>query len=478
KRYKQYIGKEIEVETLLGKKKIKVVGDTMVDPEFGTGAVKVTPAHDANDFELWNKHKGEIPDPIRVIGKDGRLTDVAGPYAGLKVMEARATVVEDLKAKGLLVKTDENNEHALALCYKCKSVIEPQLLEQWFLKTRPLAKPAIKAVKEGTSAIIPNSYEKTYFHWLKNIKDWNISRQNWWGIEIPAWKCQDCEEWTVSEGKTPASCSQCHGKRLEQDPDVFDTWFSSGQWPFAVLKFPQGKDYKEFYPTSVMETAYDILFFWVARMMMLSLYRTGKVPFKTIYLHGLVRDKDRQKMSKSKGNVIDPLGVLEAYGTDALRLALTIGNSPGQDTVISEDKIRGYRNFVNKLWNIARFVLLETEGCKPPKKLSLQDRKLMGEAAAVAEAVTRDMELYRFSQAVERIYHYAWHTFADKILEDSKKVLKDEKLKAGRQYALLHILKIILALLHPFAPFVTEELYQKLPRAKKQSLLMIEKWPV
>lgn len=481
KRYKKYIGKEIEITTLLGKKKMKVIEDEKVDLDFGTGAVKITPAHDMNDYEMWLSHKDEIPEPIQVIGQDGKMTKEAGKYAGMKVVQAREKVVEDLKKKGLIEKIDNEYEHAVALCYKCKNVIEPMLMKQWFLKTKPLAKPAIQAVKTGKTKIIPKNYEKTYFHWLNNIKDWNISRQNWWGISIPAWKCLSCstaekECWIATDGKKPKHCTSCKGKELIQDTDVFDTWFSSGQWPFAVLNYPKGKDFKEFYPTSVMETAYDILFFWVARMMMLGIYRTGKVPFSIIYLHGLVRDKDRQKMSKSKGNVIDPLGVLKEYGTDALRIALIIGNMPGKDTVISEDKIRGYRNFINKLWNITRFVLKETQNLKGKPKLSAKDAAILKEFEKVKTQVSKNMEDFQFSHAANTLYHYIWHTYADKVIEKSKPVLKDPKKKASRQYVLLLILKDILILLHPFTPFITEELYQKLPTSK-ETTLMIEKWP-
>lgn len=596
KRYKKYVGKEIEIDTLLGKKTLKVIADNMVDPDFGTGAVKVTPAHDQNDYELWLRHKDEIPGPVQVISQDGRLGEKTGPYKGMKIIEARMLIVKDMEKQGLIEKVDNEYEHSVGLCYKCKNVIEPMLMKQWFLKTKPLAKSAITSVKTGKTKIIPKNYEKTYFHWLNNIRDWNISRQNWWGIAIPAWFCgeeektvkkmgfagdvvpqlfhrktrtyrlrdhefrsgdeiafensktkkvfgygiitdvkkttvseidlkdpkhgvvyqarkeliaafkqhhpdktvakttpvwiytykfkkeapsQGCGAIIITDGKTPSRCKKCGSKALIQDPDVFDTWFSSAQWPFATLHYPQGKDFTTFYPTSVMETAYDILFFWVARMMMLGLYRTGKVPFETVYLHGLVRDKDRQKMSKSKGNVINPLGVLEQYGTDALRLALIIGNMPGKDVVISEDKIRGYRNFINKLWNISRFVLRETQdfshGRKP--RLHKDDVAILKEFEKIVSKVTNHMESFQFSHAADILYHYTWHTYADNILEKSKSVLKDPKKRAARQYVLLWVLENILKLLHPFTPFVTEELYQKLPLPKKQQTLMIEQWP-
>lgn len=314
---------------------------------------------------------------------------------------------------------------------------------------------------------------------MKNIRDWNISRQNWWGIAIPAWQCKQCSSWTVTEGKTPKSCAQCKNADLSRDPDVFDTWFSSGQWPFAILKFPNGKDFKTFYPTQVMETGYDILFFWVARMIMLGLFCTGKIPFETVYLHGLVRDKDRQKMSKSKGNVIDPLGVAETYGTDALRMALCVGNMPGQDIVISEDKIRGYRNFANKLWNVARFVLQNTQDLPKSSKpaLGVKEKKMLKDFNAVAKKATALLDQFKFSHSAEILYHYLWHEFADKIIEESKPILQDRKKKSARQYALLLILQDSLRLLHPFMPFITEEIYQKLPLKSKKQTLMIEQWP-
>lgn len=481
KRYKKYIGKDLIVKTLLGKKDIRVIGDDSVDPKFGTGAVKVTPAHDFNDFDIWQRHKKEMPSPIKVIDETGKMTKETGPYEGMNVDAARVKVVEDMKKAGLIDKIDEDYTHSVSVCYKCKKTIEPLIKKQWFLKTKPLAKPAIRAVKDKQINFIPKSSEKVYFHWLRNIKDWNISRQNWWGISIPAWRCLDCkkEKWIVTDGKKPTRCPDCNGKNLERDSDVFDTWFSSGQWPFAALKHPNSRDFKTFYPTSVMETGYDIIFFWVARMIMLGIYVTGEVPFKTVYLHGMVRDKYRQKMSKSKGNVIDPLTVAEIYGTDALRLTIVIGNMPGRDLVISEEKIRGYRNFINKIWNIFRFLALNTEDYDPRKRVILtkDDKKIMDEFSKVAKKVTRDMESFRFSHAAEESYHYCWHTFADKVIEKSKPVLQNDKTRRARQYILIETMGGIVKLLHPFIPFITEKIYAELPLRKKAKLLMIDKWP-
>jgi valyl-tRNA synthetase len=473
KRYQKYIGKTIEVETLLGKTQLKVIADSLVDPNFGTGVVKITPAHDPIDFEIGLKHNLEIKE---VIDQFGRLNEKTGPYAGLKVKEAREKVVADLKAKNLIEKIDENYAHKIAVCYKCGSPIEPRMMAQWFVKMKPLAEKAIKVVKENKISFIPERFKKIYFHWLKNIKDWNISRQIVWGIRIPAWFCKNCEKFTIAKEK-PLFCQYCQGKNLIQEPDVFDTWFSSSQWPFLTLGFPKSQDYKTFYPTTVMETAWDILFFWVARMIILGLYVTKKVPFKIVYLHGLVRDKDRQKMSKSKGNVIDPLGVIDLYGADALRMALIVGNKPGNDPIIHEEKIKGYRNFANKIWNVSRFVLMNLNDFNPQEKVKMgpKEQKDLKQFNALIKKVTKLMDSFRFYLAAEILYHYFWHTFADKILEENKEKLKGPQRKAS-QKLLLVILKESLKMLHPFMPFLTEEIYQKLPGPKLKSI-MIEAWP-
>ena len=460
KRYKDYIGKIVEAEGLLGKFKIRVIGDEAVDPSFGTGVVKVTPAHDPVDFEMGQRHNLEIK---QVIGFNGRLNEKTGPYAGLKIEDARKRVTEDMEKRGLIVKVDHNYKHRVALCYKCGTIIEPMVLDnQWFIKMTEKPKTgrlslrdmAVKTVKEGKIEFIPKRFEKIFFHWMKNIRDWNISRQIVWGIKIPD------KENTAG--------------------DVFDTWFSSGQWPFLTLMTTKKGDFKKFYPTDVMETGWDILFFWVARMIMLGLYATGKIPFKKVYLHGLVRDKDRQKMSKSKGNVIDPLGVVDIYGADALRIALTIGNTPGNDIVIFEEKIRGYRNFANKIWNASRFVLMNLKDYKSSGKINFgkKDKKILENLSKFTKEITKLMESFKFYSAAEKIYHYFWHTFCDKIIEEQKKRLNNPKERKNVQFLLLEILLVNLKLLHPFVPFITEEIYQKLPIKNKKKCLMIEEWPV
>ena len=706
RRYRQYVGKEIEIETLIGSAKIKVIDDPAVDPKFGTGVIKVTPAHDPADFEIGKRHSLEVRP---VIGKDGRLNEKTGPYAGLKVAEARKKVAEDMERRGLLVKTEPGYKHNVAVCYKCGTVVEPLIMPQWFIRmTEPprskkqearsklsLRDMAVGAVKSGKIKIVPKRYEKIFFHWMQNIRDWNISRQIVWGIRIPAWYCIGCGEvrmapkikgnwffvrhgetdWNVErriQGQTsPAglnekgrqqaravaeqlapyhidlvissdlpraretaevvskklgaelifdsalrernygtiegfthdevvergfgeiyqkpqdhdfappggeslraleervhvalqrhrdhhhhknvvivshgsalksllrrlknatlqemadvaihnasvvhyaiadACKKCGSDFVEQDPDVLDTWFSSGQWPYATLLASGRKkqvvrskkqelpwtteDFKTFYPTDVMETGYDILFFWVARMIMLGLYRTGKVPFRTVYLHGLVRDKDRQKMSKSKGNVIDPLGVAELYGTDAVRMALVIGNTAGNDIIISEEKIRGYRNFANKLWNIHRFIMLRSHSNRANPnlvrfnltRLGESDRKRLTELKALTKRVTADLERFRFHHAADALYHYTWHTFADKIIESVKPRLesKNSSERLAAATLLLEIHTTLLKLLHPFMPYLTEELWQNLggtPRLRSgqakatKGLLMVEPWP-
>lgn len=484
KRYKKLINL-IAIEPIT-RREIPIISDKLVDIDFGTGALKITPAHDSLDFEIGQKHKLEA---IETLNFDGYFNKLAGPLAGLNVSQAREKSVEILKRNGSLEK-EVDYLHQVGHCYKCNTKIEPMLMDQWFIAmTKPLPKTkkslrdlAVEAVKNKKVKIVPSRFEKVFFHWMNNIKDWNISRQIRWGIPIPGYHCQDCKQSFIEINKTPKKCIYCQSKNIKKDPDVLDTWFSSGQWPFATLFSSEGiksKDFKTFYPTEVMETGWDILFFWVARMIILGIYRTGKIPFKTVYLHGLVRDKDRQKMSKSKGNVIDPLAVIETYGTDALRMALIIGNTPGNDIIISEDKIRGYRNFANKIWNASRFVLSnlsDYDGKKPI--LNSRDKKILMNLKKTQKKVTANLNDFKFSLAGETIYHYFWHVFADKIIEEMKNRIRNNKNKKQAQYILYIILKDCLKMLHPFMPFVTEAIWQKLPnyQNKKTDLLMINKW--
>ncbi len=471
KRYKKYVGKNA-INPLNGRI-IPIFADSFVVMDFGTGALKVTPLHDENDFELGKKHNLKN---FQVIDFRGKLTKEAGEFEGQKAITARDAIAQKLKNEGNLEKIEEF-KNSVGTCYKCGNPLEPLPLEQWFIKTNELAKPAIKAVKKGQIKIIPKRFEKIYFQWLENIKDWNISRQIVWGIRIPAWKNTKTGEWVVTEGDAP------RGADWVQDTDTFDTWFSSGQWPFATLlsknenaKKPNAKSlYKKYYPLSVMETGYDILFFWVTRMVMLGIFATGKVPFKTIYLHGIVRDSKGQKMSKSKGNVINPLEIVEKYGADALRMSLIAGAGAGNDQNYSEEKVRGYRNFANKIWNATRFVSnLEKTNDKNLPALAgpkLQNSKTQNDfnkkLNKIINEATKYIESYNLNQAAEIIYDNFWHWFCDKCIEDSKRGrLSASDLKYG--------LEVFLKLLHPFMPFVTEVCWQNL---KNNSLLINQSWP-
>jgi valyl-tRNA synthetase len=386
-----------------------------------------------------------------VIDWRGKLLPIAGEFAGMPIKEARGKIVEKLQSKCLVDKIDEKYTHEVPTCYKCGREIEPQVKEQWFVKMQPLAGKAIEAIKAGDVKILTENHEKILLHWLENIQDWNISRQIVWGIPIPAWKKDD--EWKISETSP--------GDGWEKDPDTFDTWFSSGQWPYTTLGFPDSKDFKTFYPTTVMESGADLIFFWIARMIMLGLYRTGTVPFKYVYLHGLVRDAKGQKMSKSKGNVISPLEVSDEYGTDALRMGLVVGNTPGTDMNLDPRKIGAYKKFANKVWNIARFVLSQ-------ERTGEIQAGLKEEFDALAKDVTSDIENYRIYMAAEKLYHYLWDRFAAEIIEESKG-------KPEYSETLYYILENSLKLLHPFMPFVTEEIWGSLPGSK--GLLMVESWP-
>jgi valyl-tRNA synthetase len=432
---------------------------------FGTGALKITPAHDPNDFEIGNHHNLER---IKVIGDNGRMTPEAGKFQGLDRFECREAVINALKEEGLLEKI-EPYQHSIGHCYRCKTIIEPNLSKQWFVKTKPLAKKAIDAVKNGDTKIIPEIWTKTYFEWMNNIKDWCISRQIWWGHQIPAWTCNTCKEIIVSMD-APTTCPACGGTDLSQDTDVLDTWFSSALWPFSTMGWPdQTPLLKLFYPTSVLVTGFDILFFWVARMMMMGIHFMKAVPFKDVYVHALVRDEDGKKMSKSTGNVIDPLIVMDRYGTDAFRFTLAAFAAQGRDVKMSEKRVEGYRNFINKIWNAARFSLTyitQSHNTITTEPLSLVDRWILSRLYRVREKVTQGLDNYRFNDAAGALYKFVWHEFCDWYLEAIKPTLygkEGEDLQQATLGVLWRVLHDTLVLLHPFVPFITEEIWHKLP---------------
>ncbi len=475
-RYSDYThGQKLELEWITGPITATVIKDAAVDREFGTGVMTITPWHDAVDFEIAKRHGLDME---QIIDERGKLLPIAGEFAGMKILEARPKIVEKLSGKGLVVKIDETYTHTVPTCYKCETLIEPQVKNQWFISMKPLAQPAIEAIEKDEVHILTENHKKIALHWLRNINDWNISRQIAWGIPIPAKICTQCDAGYVDITDEKTTCTACGGG-LVKDPDTFDTWFSSGQWPFVTLQYPDGDDFKNYYPTSVMETAADILQFWVSRMVMLGLYRTGTVPFKKVYLHGIVRDAKGQKMSKSKGNVISPLEVTNEYGTDALRMGLVVGNTPGTDLNLDPKKVGAYKKFSNKLWNIARFILTEVEGIDfNTHRNEKNDSDIEERLNEVIVEVTDDLSSFRFHLASEKLYHYVWHEVADKILEESKPILQgnDPDAKAARQQTLYTILTTCLKMLHPFMPFVTEEIWQHLPH-KDSEILMVAAWP-
>lgn len=478
KRYAKYKhGQKIDLEWINGPVTATIIKDAAIDMGFGTGVMTITPWHDPVDFDIAERHK---LDKQQIIDEQGKLLPVAGEFAGQHIKKARPLIVEKLKSKGLLDKIEPAYKHVVRTCYKCGTIIEPQVRSQWFVRMKPLAEKALEKIKAGEIRYIPDHYEKITTHWLDNIIDWNISRQIVWGISIPAKICTECDEGFVDlEGKVE-KCSECGGE-VRKDGDTFDTWFSSGQWPFASLGYPDRDDFKDFYPTDVMETAGEIIFFWVSRMIMLGLYVTGKVPFETVYLHGLVLDGKGQKMSKSKGNVIDPLDYTSKFGTDAFRMGLVVGNTPGTSLSLSEDKIVAYKKFVNKLWNMTRFVLTSAEGIGYDhsfKDWTPTDQAHIGALSALIKEVTKEMDEYKFYMVADKLYHYAWHEVADRIIEESKPLLTgaDEKARISRAHLLLYLHGSILKMLHPFMPFITEEIWGSLPGAHK-NMLMVEPWP-
>jgi valyl-tRNA synthetase len=467
KRYKKYVGKTLEVPSVDGTITLKVVADEAVDPKFGTGVIKVTPGHDPTDFEIGKRHNL----PVRsVIGFDGRMTELAGKYAGLDRFETRKRIVEDMKALGLIDRI-EPYRHSVGVCYRCKTVVEPLVSKQWYVRTKPLAEPAIKAVRSGKIKIVPRAWNKTYFHWMENIRDWAISRQLWWGHRIPVWYCDKDGSMHVSRTDLTA-CPQCGGE-LRQDTDVLDTWFSSGLWPFSTLGWPQETpELKVFYPTSVLSTGFDILFFWVARMAMLGIKFMGDVPFRHVYIHALIRDAEGQKMSKSKGNVVDPLSVMDKYGTDAFRFTLAALAAQGRDIRLAEERIEGYRNFANKIWNAARLVLSNLEGYDPALARrgtpSVADRWIKSRLTEATAEVRKAIDAYRFNDAASAVYQFLWHEYCDWYLEIAKRSLYQPESPAARavtQRTLVEVLEATLRLLHPFMPFISEEVWQRLPHA-------------
>jgi valyl-tRNA synthetase len=474
-RYKDLSGAYVLLPVL--NRPIPVIFDNYVDKEFGTGALKITPAHDPNDFEIGNTHQLER---IKVIDEDGSMNELAGPYKGMDRFQCRERILQDLESSGLLEKT-EPYSHAVGHCYRCKTMIEPLLSKQWFIKVVPLAKEAIAAVKDGKTRIVPSNWEDVYYEWMNNIKDWCISRQIWWGHRIPVWYCQGCGEIIVAK-EEPKACPSCKGKDLQQETDVLDTWFSSALWPFSTLGWPDSTDeLKTFYPTSVLVTGFDILFFWVARMMMMGIHFLGDVPFRDVYIHALVKDEQGQKMSKSKGNIIDPLEVLDRFGTDAFRFTLSVLAIQGRDIRLSEERIAGYRNFINKIWNAARFSLMNLKDCKPPSidksSITLADRWIMSRMGEVAEEISGHLDDYRFNDATSTCYQFVWHEFCDWYLEMAKLELysKDQKRREVAHSVLQILLSGVVRLLHPFVPFITEEIWYRLPYT--EGSIMVAQFP-
>ncbi len=471
-RYKKYIGKQIKLP--LTNRIIPVIADSYVDMEFGTGCLKVTPGHDPNDFEIGRKHNLDL---IKVIDESGRMTEKAGEnYKGLDRFECREKVVKDLKELGLLEKI-EDITHAVGHCYRCKSIIEPLVSKQWFVKTKPLAHPAKEAVLQGRTKFFPESWTKTYFEWLDNIRDWCISRQIWWGHRIPAWTCEDCNEISVSTSDL-SRCPKCGSKNIIQEEDVLDTWFSSALWPFSTLGWPDDtKELHVYYPTSLLVTGFDIIFFWVARMMMMGLHFMNEVPFKHVYIHALVRDEHGKKMSKSIGNVIDPLDMIDKYGADALRFTLTSFAAMGRDIKLSEARIEGYKHFINKIWNASRLILMNVDEDTDPdnidyEKLSFPHKYILHAIEHVKKELDRTLEGYFFNEAAQLLYQFFWHIFCDWYLEMIKKELysDDQDVKTRARNCLVKVFSEILILMHPFIPFITQHIYTLIPGIKEKDL--------
>ncbi|MBM6664209.1 valine--tRNA ligase [Flavonifractor plautii] len=472
-RYKDIVGKKC-ILPLVGRE-MPIVADDYVDMEFGTGCVKMTPAHDPNDFEVGLRQNLET---IRVLDDNGKVVEGYGRYSGMDRYEARKAIVADLEAQGYLVKV-EPHQHNVGTCYRCHNDVEPLISAQWFVKMKPLAEEALRVVNEGEVKFVPDRFSKIYTNWMENVHDWCISRQLWWGHQIPAWTCQECGHITVSEDD-PTECEHCHSKNIKQEEDVLDTWFSSALWPFSTLGWPEEtEDYKYFYPTDVLVTGYDIIFFWVARMIFSGCEHTKKPPFHTVFIHGLVRDDKGRKMSKSLGNGIDPLEMANQYGADALRFNLVTGNSPGNDMRFYTERCEAMRNFANKIWNASRFLMmnLTIDQCELPEKLELEDKWILSKLNSVIPEITENMERYELGVAAQKVYDFIWDSYCDWYIELTKTRLQgdDEDSKIRAQQVLCYVLTQILKLLHPFMPFITEEIWQALPH--EGDYLMLQQWP-
>ena len=475
-RYKDIVGKTLILPIV--HREIPVIADDYVEMDFGTGCVKITPAHDPNDFEVGLRHNLEV---IDTFTDDAHIKPEWGKYAGMDRMEARKAIVEDLEKEGAIVKI-EDYSHNVGVCYRCHSSIEPKVSKQWFVKMEPLAKPAIDCVKNGEVKFVPERFDKTYYHWMENIKDWCISRQLWWGHRIPAWYCDECGEVVVSK-ETPTVCPKCGCTHLTQDPDTLDTWFSSALWPFSTLGWPdKTPELAHYFPTNTLVTGYDIIFFWVARMIFSSVENMHERPFDTVFIHGIVRDAQGRKMSKSLGNGIDPLIVIDQYGADALRFTLATGNSPGNDMRFSDEKVGASRNFANKLWNAARFILMnlgeDEKAPHIPEELALEDKWILSLFNNLTKEVTDNLDKFELGIAVQKLYDFIWDVFCDWYIEISKIRLNsgDEKAAQTARDMLVYIMSNTLKLLHPFMPFITEEIWQTLPHEGES--IMISEWPV
>ncbi len=474
-RYQHLVGKML-ILPLVGRE-IPIVADTYVEQDFGTGVVKITPAHDPNDFEVGLRHNLPV---INIMDESGVINENGGEYQGMDRLDARKKIVKALEEQGYLIKV-EPIKHNVGTCYRCKTVVEPRVSKQWFVKMEPLAKPAVKAVEDGEVKFVPERFDKIYFNWMNNIKDWCISRQLWWGHRIPAWYCDDCNEITVSR-ETPHACCKCGSTHIHQDEDTLDTWFSSALWPFSTLGWPDNtEELNYFYPTSTLVTGYDIIFFWVARMIFSGLAHMGKVPFDTVFIHGIVRDANGVKMSKSLGNGIDPLEVIEQYGADALRFMLATGNSPGNDMRYSPEKVEASRNFANKIWNAARFILMNLEGHEIknelPNELTTEDKWIISSFNRVAKEITENLEKFELGIAAQKIYDFLWDVFCDWYIEIAKIRMNSDDAQTAQnaREVLVWVMTGTLKLLHPFMPFITEEIWQTLPH--EGDALIVAQWP-